>query len=481
MTTDAQGREPVPLGLTLLSEEPRAKGWHRFYWLTPLVFLAVWQLLRKGVAWLYSSGNGAYSYKVFFPFNLVQAAAVAPLVRWGFLALCVAAGFFVWRFRRSLIRLGDRKFLPLVFVIGLALFYLFNAVSFGPAEAITHTATEVLDYPIVNRQFTDVGDLFARFNEVVPTLTGHATHHVPSHPPGPVLVCRSASELDPSGWLLSVFLVLAGAASLWPAWALLGELGLRGEYRRAILLLWSIIPAVVAYTVTSFEALFATLALTGLALAVRSVVRGKPLTAVVAGLVLTAGGLLNYSVAVVGLGLAVGAVIYNRLKRGGLRTLYPLLVVGATCIGAYILLYLVSGFSYVGGFFSAMARENPAGFRLLSEPLDYAVGLATGIGDLWWFMWPWLGVLLVSGIREALKNPVPEDGWALGLVSSVLLVLLCGGCQVGETARIMLFMYPVLLYLVQRCGDRFWLRLGGIAALTYGADVVCFFMFQTYW
>jgi hypothetical protein len=481
MKTDSQGGDPIPIGLALLPQSPRARGWHRFYWLTPLVFLAVWQSLRKGVAWLFSSTGGSYSYKVFFPFNLVPVEGVAQAARWGFLALSVAAGFFVWRFRRSLVRLRDRMFLPLVFAISLALFYLLNAVSYGPAEAVTHTATEVLDYPVVNRQFTDVSDLFARFNEVSPTLTGHATHHVTTHPPGPVLVCRIASELDPSGWLLSVFLVLSGAASLWPAWALLGELGLRGERRRAILLLWSILPAVVAYTMSSFEALFATLALTGLALGIRSVARGEPLTAIAAGLVLTAGGLLNYSVAVVGLGLAVGAVINNRLKKGALRALYQLLIVGATFAGAYILLYLASGFSYIGGFFIAVARENPDGFRLLSQPLDYATGLATSIGDLWWFLWPWLGALLVSGIRETLKNPVPADGWALGLVASVLLVLLSGACWVGETARIMLFMYPVLLYLIQRCGDRFWLRLGGIAALTYGADIACFFMFQTYW
>jgi hypothetical protein len=481
MTNDSQGTDSVPLGLALLPDRPRVGGWHRLYWLTPLVFLAAWQLLRKGVARLHESAGGSYSYKVFFPFNLAPVDGIEAATRLLFLALCLAAGLALWRLRRYLLRLEDRRFLPLLFVVGLVLLYLFNAASFGPQNAITSTVDSISDYSLVNRHFTGVGDLLGRFNEVAPTLSEHATHHVPSHPPGPVLLSRIVSGLDPSGWSLSVLLILAGAASLWPAWALLGELGLGGERRRAILLLWLILPAVLAYTMTSFEALFATLMLWGLTLGVRSVRRGAPLTAAAAGLVLALGGFFNYSVAVAGLGLAAGAIINNRLSRGDPRALYPLLVTGLAFAGSFLVLYLVSGFSYLRGFFSAAAYENPAGFRLFSEPLEYLTGLTTGVGDLWWFMWPWLGLLLAGGVREALKRPVPEDGWALGLLFSLLLALLAGACRVGETARIMLFAYPPLLYLIQRCGRRFWAGFGGVAALTYGANLACFGLFHTYW
>ncbi len=360
------------------------------------------------------------------------------------------------------------------------MFYTFNAVSYGPAGAITHTVNEVMDYPIAGEHFTDVGDLFERFNEIAPTLTEHATHHIPSHPPGPVFLCRIMLGLDPSGWLLSVFLILAGAASLWPAWALLGELGLTGERRRAILLLWLILPAVIAYTMTSFEALFSTLMLTGITLGIRAVKNRRYSIAIGAGLVLAFGGLINYSVVIVGLGLTTGAVfVIHRGKK--LRALFPLLFTGLSFVGAYLLLYLISGFSYLKGFFLAAAYENPDGFRLFSRPLGYLTGLTTSIGDLWWFLWPWLGLLLIAGIREVRRKPVPEDGWAWGFLLSLLLMFLVGACRVGETARIMLFAYPFLLYLIQRSGPRFWRRFGGISALTYGANLACFGLFHTYW
>ncbi len=89
--------------------------------------------------------------------------------------------------------------------------------------------------------------------------------------------------------------------------------------------------------------------------------------------------------------------------------------------------------------------ENPQGFRLLREPLDFFITRAQCAAELLLFFGPYLAVLFVRSVRQA---PWRRSGLCLaaGLaIASLFLMFAAGTFRLAETARICNFIYPFLL------------------------------------
>ncbi len=120
-------------------------------------------------------------------------------------------------------------------------------------------------------------------------------------------------------------------------------------------------------------------------------------------------------------------------------------------VGIYIAFLFLTGFNYLDSFLYASALENPDGFILFSDPVQYIVSRFQNIFDIMIFFGPILLFLCYKGIKSLKKNSTNDKKSSLKyyLVISTLLGLLilflAGTPKKGETARICIFILPFLL------------------------------------
>ena len=117
-------------------------------------------------------------------------------------------------------------------------------------------------------------------------------------------------------------------------------------------------------------------------------------------------------------------------------------------LGLLILYGLIErfiGYHYIHSFQIASAIENPDGFRLFSDTINYVATRLESIADILFFFGPFLILLSLRGIR-----PMLQQQSSLRLLTIVALVafsgmLAAGVLRTGEASRVMLFIYPYLL------------------------------------
>jgi hypothetical protein len=119
--------------------------------------------------------------------------------------------------------------------------------------------------------------------------------------------------------------------------------------------------------------------------------------------------------------------------------------------GFYVALQAFTGFSYIEAFLYASYLENPDGFMLLTNPGNYIITRAQNILDIAFFFGPFLIVLGTKGMHH-LRNSDHENQTSRSLYPIVLaalislgLLFLAGAPKKGETARICMFILPILL------------------------------------
>ncbi|MFW9997462.1 MAG: hypothetical protein ACFFD4_35790 [Candidatus Odinarchaeota archaeon] len=117
----------------------------------------------------------------------------------------------------------------------------------------------------------------------------------------------------------------------------------------------------------------------------------------------------------------------------------------------YGLVFFISGFNYINAFLYASNLENPGGFMLLTNTLQYFITRIQNVLDILIFFGPILIVLCYRGLNilkeEAHVDTVASQKYLLVLsaIGALLLLFLTGTPKKGETARICLFILPFLL------------------------------------
>jgi hypothetical protein len=124
------------------------------------------------------------------------------------------------------------------------------------------------------------------------------------------------------------------------------------------------------------------------------------------------------------------------------------------CIGVasvYLGLAVFLDFNYITAFTYAASSENPNGFMLLANPLEYFVTRVQNVLDILIFFGPTLTVLSYEGVIWLQKNRELNDiistkyNLVLSSLLALLLLFLTGAPKKGETARICMFILPLLL------------------------------------
>jgi hypothetical protein len=141
---------------------------------------------------------------------------------------------------------------------------------------------------------------------------------------------------------------------------------------------------------------------------------------------------------------------FNSLK----SVLKPATIIAGVAL-LYGFAYLVLGFNYIQAFSVASASENPGGFMLLSNPIEYLTTRIEDVLDIAAFFRPVLVVLGFRGLQQLRSDTLTPTNntftnkkvylLAISAIIALGLLFLTGVPKKGETARICMFIFPFLL------------------------------------
>lgn len=220
---------------------------------------------------------------------------------------------------------------------------------------------------------------------------------------------------------------------------------LSDETARYMAFLFVLLPAVQIYYLASLDALIVAL-LTGV---LYLFCFGKGRWSVAVASLLLIGSFLLTFVSLFILPVLVGfdLIVRRSLKRS-------LMVIGGL-IGVHVLFYLLTGYNAWLVFREASHYENPKGFMLFVDPVNYLFTRVEDIAEILFFLGPFLLTLFIRGMRSKFHLRPLADLRLRPLF--VLTVLACvsllgmyavGAWRTGETARACAYIYPYLLFPV---------------------------------
>lgn len=353
----------------------------------------------------------------FWPISIVDPATPS----WA----AIAAAGAMWLGLVALTRLLDGRHLALAMALGTATLATnsFHGWERGFIIPVSGPYSYWEDVKTDERAL----DFVRHFNERQRSLHTHSR----THPPLAVLVYAPFAATSSPGLAAIVLGLLALVLSLLSLRSLLGAAG------APMLPVFAALPAVQLYFVSSLDALICAVFLSTLALALheRRPVRWLAVLPFVVATLL--------SFASVFLAAVLGwLALSDRSRR---RELGGVLVLTALVLAS---LSPVLDFDWWLAFRTATALENPNGFRLLAEPVSYFFTRLEGVAEVALFAGPFLGVLVVVGLRH--RSIALAWSWRGLLVWAAMLA--AGAFKTGETARACLFVMPCVLALVSSAG-----------------------------
>ncbi len=284
-------------------------------------------------------------------------------------------------------------------------------------------------------------ETFREFNRIQGDLNIHSR----SHPPGAVLVYHILHRLFDAPLVsgLSLFIVstLLSGILLFRLFALVGL----GKEAGPGVLFFFALPAVQIYYASSLDALIAASFLGTVVFFMETRSRSWAL----ALLFLSLSFLLTF-----GALFLIPVLLW--LDWSGRRSLRRSIGLGFGLLGVMVIWRIV-GFDYLSAFLTASRFENPDGFRLISEPFSFIFTRLENMGEILLFLGPLAAVAIWRGLKTG-----EHQAQALGQASIVTLlaIFLTGAYHTGETARVCLFLPPLLLpaLLQGRAGEP-WRRI----------------------
>jgi hypothetical protein len=277
------------------------------------------------------------------------------------------------------------------------------------------------------------------FNDAQPALALHAR----THPPFATLVHTWSGGLAVP-WRVAFVLALAGLMVVPLTFALARSAGAGPPAAWSLAVLAAVVPAVNAYAVVSLDGLVSAVALVAL-IGLAQARRGRP----VLGAALFAAGtlganLLTFSATLLLALCGFVAAWDARARRfGATAALGVGLAVSGIALGA---LWAAFGYDHLAALRTAAALENQGGFYGFADPLNYVATRVEGVVEFTL----WLGVVAAWLTQRAVKWTA-EAAFALVVVA---LMLLTGAYKTAETARLLLFVAPLLLLPLRNLDER---------------------------
>jgi len=366
----------------------------------------------------------------------------------GFYFLLAVAGFLLVAFNyRRIMSASLAPFLLIAFLIVLWNVFTTNALQGGIVAGFSNPISGLgMQYYHDAIRFSSVSELIGEYNQVQASLNVHSR----VHPFGPNLVFFLLNSLFAGNvFWISVVVSVFSCATVFPTYLLFKELQLSEKICRVLTLIFIFLPSIVLYYGTSIDGVIALLFTTAIATFVYSLKRNSLLVALGSGLVISMALLMTFiGFFIIGV-IAVWFFVFNttmaqRRWFSGSKSLAVVLLVPAVVL---LLTRQFLGFDYVESLLVASRIQNPEGFMLFSQPLNYLVTRLENAWEILLFFGPVCSVLLYRTIKK--KTFAPRHNlFAMVGMSLLLIAFLAGVCDTGETARICMFIFPYLLLLI---------------------------------
>lgn len=413
------------------------------------VFVGVTVVLQRSLRYV-CNNLVAFDCTYYWPVS-VFGFRIPSVVNLLVAGIVVAAFYFAVRFLE--IRRYDLRLVMLTGVLLIAGLTLTQGYDVGYVAPIAGDAQTGVLYPnsVEGQEYyhdalkvTDPADFFSRYNELQPTLNRH-TH---THPPGAVLIFYYLHKIFQDPGLIALFIMAVST----PATVFFVERLVRTELSEETAgytaFLFALLPAIQIYYLATLDAMIVAL-LTG---TLYLFCFGKGRLAVVGATAMLCASFLLTFVSLFILPVITG---YELLVK---RRLTRSLAVIAGVAAFHLLLFLITGYDAWHSFRTASHYENPQGFMLLVDPVNYLFTRLEDVAELAFFFGPFLLVLLARGLRQTVKLR-PFSG-IREMTTRPLIVLTILGClsllgmyavgawRTGETARACAWIYPYLLFPV---------------------------------
>jgi hypothetical protein len=349
------------------------------------------------------------------------------------IAVVVLAGFLaaLWRLERTQYRSATEAA-----VFGTLLILGSNAIQGTVNGFIRPTAGGTIQYYHDAQHHTESPLVFLRdYPQIQPTMGDHGR----THPPGAVLLFRTLIRLTGDNPAL-VSILIAVVAALLSAlfFRLLLSTILPDVPQNQGVFLLLLMSAVQIYYCATLDAIIASLLLGAVALFAL-----PPTTWRIVGATVC---LIVASFLTFGFVWVVPLLLMVEINRWqGQQSVLRLIGLFTGAFAFYTVLYICCGFDYVLALRTATHLENPAGFRLLSEPLSYFFTRLEDIAEIAVFTGPVLISILFQSIKRFCVEHVFGYRLFLAALGTLFLLFLTGAYRTGETARACLFIFPYLL------------------------------------
>ncbi|MHA1845613.1 MAG: hypothetical protein ACTSWE_15250 [Promethearchaeota archaeon] len=128
------------------------------------------------------------------------------------------------------------------------------------------------------------------------------------------------------------------------------------------------------------------------------------------------------------------------------KTLKKLAFLMLSLFSFHLIIFLIFKYNYINSFLIASISENPRGFRLLVDPIDYFFTRVENCLEIILFFGPFLTALFLKGMEKLKENNLNLFKLTILAFLSLIILFLGGVYRTGETARTCLYIYPFLLF-----------------------------------
>jgi hypothetical protein len=276
------------------------------------------------------------------------------------------------------------------------------------------------------------GDFFSGFMRLQPYLLMHSR----SHPPGAVLLIYYLVRYLGSPAVASVAIAIFSTIITSVFFYRLLKSEKTKELSGFLTLLLLLVPSIQIYFLASIDAVASSMLIASVSLFITS---KSKLGTVLSALFLFIASFLDF-------GFLFAIPVIVAVEWLWTRKITRSVIVVLILVVFYFLIYSISGFNYLGAFRQASQIENPNGFLLFSNPLNYIMTRIEDIAEIIFFLGPFLTYFgILSFITHGFEKRFVQIA-SLG-IGSLLLMFATGAFRTGETARSAIFIYPYLLLL----------------------------------
>ncbi|MBI5763735.1 MAG: hypothetical protein HZA51_09460 [Planctomycetes bacterium] len=276
------------------------------------------------------------------------------------------------------------------------------------------------------------------FNKSQPSMLDHAR----THPPGAVLIIYALNHLlgDPARIALALATISTVTIAMAVYWVVRRGRPTNDLVPGVVTFVLLLLPAVQIYALASVDAVIAGL----IAASIAFFISPRTIPSLIGcALCLFLASTLTFAALFLPPVLLVTEWVNRR------RWNRTACVVAVTVI-LHVCVFCLTGFDYRQGFQTASSLENPNGFRLLNEPISFAVTRIECVAEILVFLGP-IALAMITAALQLMDHTRRAMTLAAGV--TLLAMFATGAFHTAETARACLFIVPFLaLPMAEWCG-----------------------------